>query len=343
MTIRLRTAFFIILGLLTVWFLYTQRAILSPFLLAAIFSYVFNPVINFFSNKIKLPRVISAVIIYLLIVGLFVFLGTILTKRIIEESSYFRSNILSLRETTRHQINTLPDFVRPYLLSTLTSLESIRLAPAVSLLQFFPKAFSGIFSFFVFLFAGFYFLKEGRNLFDKALSFVPNDYKVETEILFRKINAVLSDYLRGQLILIVAMSIILFIPLEILGVKSALILSIFSGITELVPLLGPIIAAAVAVLIVFLSETTSFGLSTVQIILIVILIYFIARQIQDYFITPHVMGKIVKLHPLVILFAVIAGGNIGGILGIILAVPFAAVIRILLEFSLDKVNQNHRK
>jgi len=338
MIIRLRTAFFIFLGLITAWFIYAERAILSPFLLAAIFAYIFNPVINFFSNKIKLPRGLSVIIIYLVIVGSIIYVGTLLTTRVIQESSYFGGNIQNLREITRHQINTLPEFVRPYLADLVSSVENLRFTPTASLIEFFPQAFTGIFNFFVFVFAGFYFLKEGRGMFDKILNFVPNDYKLELEILFRKINAVLSEYLRGQLLLIVIMAVFLFIPLEILRVKFALIISIFSGVAELVPLIGPLIAASAAVAAVYFSGTTAYGFSTIQIVLIVLLIYFLTRQIQDYFITPHVMGRIVKLHPLVILFAVIAGGHIGGILGIIVAVPIAAVIKILLEFSLDKIN-----
>ena len=72
---------------------------------------------------------------------------------------------------------------------------------------------------------------------------------------------------------------------------------------------------------------------------VVAITYFLVRQFQDYFINPFVMGKITNLHPLVVLFAVLAGGHIWGTLGLILAVPIAATIRIFLEFSLDKINE----
>jgi predicted PurR-regulated permease PerM len=74
--------------------------------------------------------------------------------------------------------------------------------------------------------------------------------------------------------------------------------------------------------------------------LAVVIVYAVVRQLQDYLINPYVMGRITKLHPLVILFAVIAGEHIGGILGLILAVPIAGIIKIIFEYSLDKINLN---
>ena len=139
--------------------------------------------------------------------------------------------------------------------------------------------------------------------------------------------------------MIFLISLILFGALSILGVRFALIVAIFSGIAEIVPLIGPIIAALVAVLVVLISGGQfNFSLGPVQASIIVVIIYFVVRQIQDYFIIPHVMGRITKLHPLIILFAVLAGGHSGGILGLLLAVPIAAVFKILFEFFIDNIN-----
>jgi len=179
-------------------------------------------------------------------------------------------------------------------------------------------------------------------MFDKLLNFVPNDYKVEVDILIRKINSVLSSYLRGQIFLVFFVALALFIVLTILGVKFALILAVFSGFAEIVPIIGPIVAASVAALATYLSGGASFGLAPLQGALAVVVVYALIRQIQDYLVNPYVMGKITKLHPLVILFAVIAGEHIGGIVGLILAVPIVGVIKIIFEYSLDKINQESR-
>ncbi len=338
MTIRLRTAFFIVLGLVLVWFLYYERAVLAPFILAAIFAYLFNPLVNFFSNKIKLPRTLSIIIIYILLIGIVAAIGITMSKRVVEESSELTQYATQINKEAKQQINSLPDWIKPTVNDALYSLENYKVISSPSAFSFVPKAFSRILSFIIFLFSAFYFLKEGKNMRDKALNLIPNEYKFDVEILLRKINLTLGSYLRGQIFLVVIVSTALFIALTILGVKFSLILAIFSGLAEIVPIIGPIVAASVAAIVAFVGGTSSFGLNSVQMVIAVIVIYTVLRQIQDYIVNPYFMGKITNLHPLIILFAVVAGEHTAGILGLILAVPTAGIIKILLEFSLDKLN-----
>ena len=342
MTLRLRSVFFIAVGILILWFLYIERAILTPFILAAIFAYIFNPVVNFFSHWLKLPRTLSVLIIYLAILLAIVMAGIAFSSRIIEESSELRQEATSIAQTAKSQINTLPAWIRPTVNDTLYTFEKTTTISYPSVFSFIPKAFSRILSFIIFLFAAFYFLKEGRKMLDKFLTFVPNDYKVEAEILIRKINSVLGGYLRGQVFLIIFVSAALFVCLSLLGIKFALIIAVFSGFAEIVPIIGPIVAASVAAIVAFVTGTSNFNLSPLQIVLVVVVIYTVVRQLQDYLINPYVMGKITKLHPLIILFAVIAGEHTAGILGLVLAVPIAGVIKIIYEYSLDKINTKER-
>jgi predicted PurR-regulated permease PerM len=338
MTLRLRSVFLIVVGLLLAWFLYLERAILTPFIAAAIFAYIFNPIVNFFSRHLKLPRALSVLIIYLAIVFIVAMAGLAFSGRIVEESMELKQEAATITKTAKNQINNLPDWLKPTVNDTLTSFEKGTFISYPKVISFVPQAFSRILSFIIFLFAAFYFLKEGRNMFDKMLNFVPNDYKVEVDILIRKINSVLGGYLRGQIFLIFFVALALFISLTILGVKFALILAVFSGFAEIVPIIGPIVAASVAALAAFIGGGSNFGLAPLQMALAVVVVYAVVRQIQDYLINPYVMGKITKLHPLIILFAVIAGQHIAGIVGLILAVPIAGVIKIIFEYSLDKIN-----
>lgn len=340
MAINLRTVFFVFLAILAVWLLYIERTILTPFVLGIVFAYIFNPVINFSYRYIKLPRTFSIIVVYLAIVSLLIFLGVVLARQVTNESSELKSFINKLPETTENQINSLPVWIKPMAQDTFSFLEKPNSISSVSVFNFFPKAITSIIGFFIFLFSGFYFLKDGRNMFNKLLSLAPNNYKNDLESLFVKINSILRGYLRGQVLMVFLVSLALYIALSILGVKFALILAIFSGFTEIVPIIGPIFAGTVGALVTLTSNNLSFGLSNLQGALVVILVYFIVRQIQDYFIAPGIMGRIVKLHPLVILFAVLAGQHLWGILGVILAVPIAGVVRILLEFSIEKINRN---
>ena len=143
--------------------------------------------------------------------------------------------------------------------------------------------------------------------------------------------------------MIALVSFVLFIILWILGVRFALIIAIFSGVAEVVPIIGPIVATVVAGGAAFLTGgSTTFALSPIQTASIVVAAYIIVRQLQDYFVVPYVMQRVTQLHPLIILFSALAGEHIAGMIGLILAIPVAAILKILLEYSLDKVNGSEK-
>lgn len=340
---RLRTLFLVALGLLIVWFLYLERAILTPFVLAAIFAYVFNPVVSFLSEKIKLPRVLSVALIYLTIIGSLVWVGLEAGKRAVAESEELQNFAKTIVRNGQQEVKNLPPLLAPIAADTITSVRQSKFLEPAFIFTLFPQAISGIVSFVLFLFSGFIFLKEGGGIIDKFLNFLPSDYRLETEILLRRINKVLGGYLRGQLLLVLFVGIIYYIGLTLLGVKFALILAIFSAIAEIIPIIGPIGSGAIVALVAYLGGYSNFGLSPLYTAGFVVLLYFATNQIQEYLVKPYVLGKITKLHPLIILFSVLAGGKLAGVLGLILAVPVAAVVKILLEFSMDIINTSERK
>ena len=341
MSLRLRNYFLLFVGVLIIWFVYAERSVLTPIILGAIFAYIFNPAVNFLSKKTKIPRSWTANIVYLLLMTIVVILSTFATRRIIQEFDDIRNYVDHLLLTARVQINTLPDWIRPSIYSFLLSIQKTPTSGAASLLPFFPQAISRLVSFVIFLVSGYYFLKEGNTFPGYIIRWTPYRYKEEVEKLLKKINTVFEGYLRGQIILIFIMSLATFIGLTILGVRFALFIGILSGFAEIIPLVGPILAATVAVIVVLVTGSVHFGLNPISGALFVILMYFVFRHIEDYFVIPHVMEKITKLPPYIIFFAVIAGGHIAGIMGLILAVPVAAVIKLLIEFSYAVFNEKN--
>lgn len=335
MPLRLKFIFFIVIGLLFIWFLYIEREILTPFVYAAIFAYIFNPVVNFLHQKLKIPRTLSVIVIYMAIISMIISGGILFSQRAVDESSQFSDQVYTITKNARSQINALPEWIRPTLNDTLSTVEKSHNLTYPSIYSFFPQVFSRLIGFVIFLFAAFYFLKEGGNMFDKLINLVPNKYKIEVDILLKKINSILGSYLRGQIFLVILVSLVLFIALTIIGVKFALILAIFSGFAEIVPIIGPIFATAVAAIVALMGGTSNFGLDPVRTALVVVVVYFVVRQVQDYLVNPYIMGKITRLHPLIILFAVLAGEHTAGILGLLIAVPLAGVIKIIFEYSLD--------
>ncbi len=339
MNFRLRTVFFFVSAILAAIFLYTQREILTPFVLAAIFAYIFNPLINLFSKFFKFPRTLSIILVYALLIFSVVYVGNLLTRELIRESENIRQIVLNYINYLKSNIDSLPPVIRPYI-SSYTEFPKLQIqALGLSAFPVFSFAFSGILNLLVFIFATFFFLKDNERITNKLLLLIPQEERIEVGTLIKKINAVLSKYLRGQIILIISLAIILFAGFSFLGVKNALTISILSALAGIVPMIGTIAAIIIGTFVIFLSGGVhNFQLGVLETILAVVGVYYGAQLIQDYILSPFILGKAVRLHPLVILFAALAGGNIAGILGLILAVPIAATIKLILEFILDKIN-----
>lgn len=342
MTTHTRHIFFFILISLILWFLYLERAILAPFILAGIFAYIFNPLVSFFTLRLKTHRGISVALVYLLIMIILFFTGISIAHQIISESDDLAKYSRHLFSQTKQEFSTLPTGLQQTLYDTLYNLQHTNYITSKTVITYFPQAFSRLISFVVFLFASFYLLKDGGDLVQRLIKQAPEEYQNDIAILLKKINTVLGGYLRGEIFLVAFVTSILFVALSILGIRFALMIAIFSGLAEIVPIIGPITAGAVAIIVTLITNSTHFGLSSVQIAILVTIVYFILRHIQDYFVSPYIMGKVTRLHPLIILLAVLSAQHLAGILGVLLAVPTAATIRILLTYFSEKIVETPR-
>ena len=172
-----------------------------------------------------------------------------------------------------------------------------------------------------------YMLSDGRNFFQYVLRFVPAEHRAHVERLSEEIHHLLGRYLRGQLLLIVLMSTVTFVILEwAFRLPYALWVGILTGILEIIPLIGPITAGAIAC-------TVGFSQGGPQEAAALAILYFVLRQVEDQLVMPIVVGRAVHVHPLVTIFAVLTGEKIGGVLGMILAVPIAAVVKVVLDYA----------
>lgn len=342
-TLRIRNIVYIVTALLAVWFFFAYKEIFTPFLIAMIFAYVFNPLIDFFNHRLRIHRATSIVIVYLILILSTIGVITLVTRSILAESQNITHNFGMFSKTLQKEVAGSPDFLKFFFADYLEGFPRNQIPNTLSF-PLFTKAFSGVINLFIFLFAAFFFLKDGRRMTERIIKIFPKEYKEEVEELIRKINMVLSSYLRGQIILILAMMVMLYGTFTLLGVKNALTLSLMSAIFEIVPFIGPIVAAIIGTFIIVISGgITTFHIPLLQSILLLIAIYALTRYIQDYAIAPYVIGKATHLHPLIILFSVIAGEHVYGILGVILAVPVAATIKILYSFFFEKIYQKDRK
>jgi predicted PurR-regulated permease PerM len=160
-----------------------------------------------------------------------------------------------------------------------------------------------------------------------VLRFVPPEHRDHVQWLSAEIHRVLGRYLRGQLLLIGLMSVVTFLILEwAFRLPYALWIGILTGVLEVIPLLGPITAAALAC-------TVGFAQGGANEAATLAITYLLLRQVEDQLVMPIILGRAVHVHPLVTIFAVLAGERIAGVLGMILAVPLAAAIKVVLDYA----------
>jgi predicted PurR-regulated permease PerM len=168
----------------------------------------------------------------------------------------------------------------------------------------------------------FYFLLDGPRMGGFALRLLRPEVRPRADALLGRIHIVLGTWLRGQLLLIVLVAAVAYLVLgPILHVPNALAIGVLTGVLEIIPLVGPIIAGGIAGLAAFAHGGTGLAI-------VVIVIYVIIRQVEDQLVMPLVIGRAVHLHPVVTIFAVLAGLSAFGILGGLLGVPVAAALNV---------------
>lgn len=159
------------------------------------------------------------------------------------------------------------------------------------------------------------------------LRYLPEERRPEAVVLANRMNKLLTNYVQGQLILILLMSTVAWVFLQfVIHMKYALPIAILSGFLEIIPVLGPIMAISTAALV----SLWQFGPSYTP--LIIIGFYTIARWIEDYVVIPKIIGHAVELHPLAVIFAVLCGERLAGGLGMLIAIPVAACVKLFIDF-----------
>lgn len=155
--------------------------------------------------------------------------------------------------------------------------------------------------------------------------------KLRIAELFGKIKEVLVAYIKGQLVIMLVITLIFYLIFSFLDIKQALILSALTGVFSIIPAFGMITAAVITLIFVLLDGQKIFGLSLFPEAILIIIIYLIVNQIVDWIVSPLVIGKSLKIHPLILFFSVIIAVSLFGIVGAILTAPTLAVVRVIWE------------
>ncbi len=310
-----KTVIFITLFILALWVIYLIRDLLVILFVAIILMSALEPLVNFF-NKLKIPRALGIAITYIIIIAVAGLILASVLPPLIEQSSKLIVTLPPLLS----QIFNIAHIDKSVFQSQLTSLSGNAFSITLSILD-------NLLTIIFLLVVTFYLLLERNNLENRISSlFIGQEEKARKLII--NIQEKLGSWLRGQLILSIIIGILSFIGLTALNIPYALPLSLVAGIMEVIPVIGPIISSLPAILVA-LTISPPLGLG-------VALMYFVIQQLENNLIVPQVMKKAVGLNPLVVILTIAVGSRLLGLAGALLAVPFAAVLQIIVTEIIER-------
>ena len=331
-TKRVVVALFAIAAL---YIVYRAGDIVRPFVWAAVVAYVLLPLVGLIERRTSFPRTLAAALVFVALLATIIGGARLLVPLAVDQLRELQRTLPTLVANAQ---NTLAETADQLGLEDLDEL-IVNFAGANDLSQTIARGAVPIIvglghfllELLVFLIATFFLLRDAPKLTQWLRRLLPAAQRNELVPLFGEVNALLGRYVRGQLFLIGIMATATFIGLSVLQVPFAFLLAIMTGVLEVIPIVGPITAGAIACLVA-LGHPAPFGLSQIWYVVIVAVMYTVLRHAEDYGVIPYVIGRIVKLHPAIVIFSLLTGGALFGLLGVLLAVPVAASARLVLIY-----------
>lgn len=303
------------------------KAVFAPFLIAMIISYVLNPIVTLLAER-RVPRSIAVLLIYAVFAAAVTVVLLNAIPMFVEQVEQLNRHApeLSMRaQNLMDDLNNsfLPESVRQAINKALISLEKKLAETAMSIVNNIGTMLNAVFVAFIIPFLAFYILKD-FDAFERAIiNYVPRSHRQGLVRLFKDIDEALGSYIRGQFIVCVIVGLLAYIGYWLIGLPYPLLLASFVAVTNVIPYLGPFIGAAPALL---MASTVS-----IKMMLLTVLVNMLCQIIEGNIVSPQVVGRTLQMHPLTIIFALLAGGELAGLIGMILAVPAFAAAKVVLQ------------
>jgi predicted PurR-regulated permease PerM len=301
---------------------------ITPFAIAGFITYLLHPLIENIHER-GIPRVLAILIIYIMFFG---GIGYGLYKGIplfIQQLRDLSENLPGLIETYKgwtkrihNETSAWPEDIHERIETLLVQAEQSVGNLLTMILNSLKGFVNSAMVFALIPFIVFYMLKDIEQIKKAVWYLTPKRWRSRGIAFLKDVDESLGNYIRGQLFVCLIIGTIATVALWIAGMKYPLLLGIIIGVTNIIPYFGPIIGAVPAVI---LAATIS-----IKMVMIVVVIIFVLQFLEGNILSPFIVGKSLHMHPLVIMFALFLGGEIGGIVGLILAVPFAAVLKVAL-------------
>lgn len=325
------------LGLIIAFIIAVWR-VLVPFLLGFAVAYLVSPLVDRFV-AIGLRRDRTVVVLYLLLLGATAGVASVVVPSFYREAHELADEIPKYTAALDQVIEHLNDWgrksLRPVLgphaasfslpFRTEQFVESLVKSLPGNLLEF---AYTGVWIFII-PFVSFFALSQSQRWIDALFAWVPAE-KVESLLGFlAEIDAALGGYIRGQALDAICVGLLTMGGLALLGFSGAVMVGCLTGFLNLVPFMAPLVGGSIALFAGYFQ-----GLSFPTLVGI-FLLFALIRLLDDFVLTPFLVGGSVRLHPVAVLFAVLAGFHVGGFLGLVFAVPMAAIVKVIAATALS--------
>jgi predicted PurR-regulated permease PerM len=327
---------FFLVVIATFYFLYLIRDVVFSFLAGGVLAYLlYHPVRLVEAQGIK--RVWVIIMIYVLIIALVILALWFAIPHLVNELSGLVQVLPEYTEKAREladRINGmhLPGKLDQIMQENMTKIEN----HIYHVLKSFIAGFYTLLSkALIIIFApilAFYILIDWEKIRDAFLKLLPPAARREITVLAGQIDQVVIEFIKGHLLVALCVGVLIGLAAALMEVRFALLIGIISGISELVPYFGPLLGGIPAVGLA-LSQSLHHGLYMALAIIII-------QQIESHIITPKILGDRLGMHPLLIVFALLAGGKLWGVGGMLIAVPLTAALNIILSYMYLKVVEN---
>lgn len=336
--IKFWRAVFSLLALGTgLFFFFHVWNVLIPFILGVTIAYLIHPLVDRFV-ALGLRRDRTVIVLYAFLLGLVVMLGFLIIPPLLHEANSALSDLPAYAA----RLNALNDRWGAELSQLFQRYMGKKAHPIVlpfrvdHLLEGWVTELPGnILGFanaglwiFIIPFVCFFALAQGKQWLDNLFDWTPSEYVENLLGLIAEVNATLGGYVRGQLLDSMCVGLLTMFGLWILGFNQAVLMGVLAAFLNPVPFLAPLVIGGLSFLLAYMqgmSGTALFG---------IFCLFVLVRLCDDFFFTPFIVGQSVRLHPLLMLFAILAGVEMGGFLGLVFAVPVAAIIKVVLSIML---------
>lgn len=304
------------------------KAVLTPFLIAMIISYVLNPIVSLLADR-KVPRSIAVLLIYAIFIAAITVVLMNMIPMMIEQFQALNKHAPELTMRAQNLVDNLnntsiiPESIRNGITKALVQLEKYAATAVMEIVNNIGNMLNIVFIAFIIPFLAFYILKDFEVFERTVLTYVPKSHRKSAVRLLKEIDEALGSYIRGQFIVCVIVGVLAYIGYWSIGMPYALLLAALVAIFNIIPYLGPFFGAAPALIV---ASTVS-----VKMMLLVIVVNTVCQILEGNIISPQVVGRTLHMHPLSIIFALLVGGEIAGIVGMIIAVPIFAALKVILQ------------